>query len=261
MGRFLVSLPALVGLAAVFPQGSCECAGKGIEALGRLNLPEDVRQVILVRTLSFESPYGRLAAYSRSGRTWKLSIGPFPVVTGEKGLAWGRGRHTLKGNVTPQKVEGDGRGPAGIFELGDAFGYAPEPPPGCRLPYRTCTTVDFFVDDPSSPCYNTWVRVPGTASDSAKKWKSAEAMCIDWPDYEIGIVVKHNMNPVSAGGGSAIFLHVWSSGGASTLGCTAMSRGSMLRLLKWLAPARHPLLIQLPVSEMKRLGKDIRFLP
>ena len=45
-----------------------------------------------------------------------------PAVVGRNGLAWGRGVRTDLPAGEPQKREGDGRAPAGIFKLGPAFG-------------------------------------------------------------------------------------------------------------------------------------------
>jgi L,D-peptidoglycan transpeptidase YkuD (ErfK/YbiS/YcfS/YnhG family) len=73
--------------------------------------------------------------------------------------------------------------------------------------------------------------------------------------YELGLVVKHNMEPAIAGKGSAIFLHVWRSPGAPTLGCTAMNKQELIRLLTWLDPAKQPLFIQAPEGELERLMK------
>ena len=36
----------------------------------------------------------------------------------------------------PVKREGDGKAPAGIFDLGTAFGYAAQPLPGLKLPVK-----------------------------------------------------------------------------------------------------------------------------
>ncbi|MEJ2489338.1 MAG: hypothetical protein P8Y50_06050 [Sulfurovaceae bacterium] len=47
--------------------------------------------------------------------------------------------------------------------------------------------------------------------------------------------------------GSCIFLHIKS---IPTMGCTAMSEEAMLELLKWLDPAKAPILIQAPKGEI-----------
>ena len=63
--------------------------------------------------------------------------------------------------------------------------------------------------------------------------------------YTLGVVVEHNMRPVKPGAGSAIFLHTTDMRAAEpTLGCTAMSRGDLERVLGWLDTTKAPVLVQ-----------------
>jgi D-alanyl-D-alanine dipeptidase len=48
-------------------------------------------------------------------------------------------------------------------------------------------------------------------------------------------------------------MHIKKPNHIPTVGCTAMSESEMKRILKWLDPKKHPLLIQAPESEIKRL--------
>jgi D-alanyl-D-alanine dipeptidase len=214
-----------------------------------IELPESTTQILLVETYSWQGSTGELQRFSKSRRGW-IPVGEkVPVVLGRSGLAWGRGlqQETSEG---PQKKEGDGKAPSGIFSLGTAFGYPVEPPAGLKLPYRQATAEDFYVDDPNSSEYNRWVRVqPG----SSASWKSAEAMKRDDGLYELGIVVKQNESPVIKGRGSAVFLHIWRAPGATTAGCTAMSKENLLTLMRWLDPKQNPLLIQVPRSEFENI--------
>ena len=66
------------------------------------------------------------------GRTTGDAVGePTPVTIGRAGSAWGLGLHPAQRG--PQKREGDGRAPAGVFRIGTAFGYADRPT--TALPY------------------------------------------------------------------------------------------------------------------------------
>jgi L,D-peptidoglycan transpeptidase YkuD (ErfK/YbiS/YcfS/YnhG family) len=150
-------------------------------------------------------------------------------------------------------MEGDGRAPAGIFSFGTAFGYAQEAPTGCKLPYHPATDRDYFVDDPESPQYNQWVTLSSDVSDSQRPWKSAERMRRDDYLYKLGIVVQENTNPAVKGRGSAIFLHIWRAPGLPTVGCTAMEEENLLKLVRWLDPAKNPLLIQAPDDGMNKI--------
>lgn len=223
------------------------------EFLRQLRLPEDRQQVLLVTSPDWKSFRGTLQLYVRQDPTWRSESGAILVTLGRTGMGWGVGCFRLESQGSPEKVEGDGRSPAGIFDLGEAFGYSRRPPPGCRMPYRVATEHDYFVDDPNAKEYNSWVRL-GPGDLPQKRWRSFEKMKLDSDAYELGIIVKHNMNPVIPRKGSAIFLHLWGGPDKPTAGCTAMARKHLLKLLQWLDPARHPLLIQLPQAALEKGG-------
>jgi L,D-peptidoglycan transpeptidase YkuD (ErfK/YbiS/YcfS/YnhG family) len=215
-------------------------------------LPDNTRQLILVESDDWTSPTGELQMLSKSTDGWHAVGAKIPVVLGRTGLAWGRGLQ-IDVDSGPQKYEGDGKAPAGVFRLGTAFGYAPQSPPEVRWPYRQAQDKDFFVDDPDSPNYNKWVTVESDASQPRPPWKSAEKMKRSDSLYEWGIVVEQNEMPVEKGRGSAIFFHVWRREGVPTAGCTAMSEENLLSLLRWLNPNDDPLVIQVPRTEINRV--------
>jgi L,D-peptidoglycan transpeptidase YkuD (ErfK/YbiS/YcfS/YnhG family) len=227
----------------------------------QLGLPENTKQLLLVTAADWITSKGALQLYARDQTIWSPVGTSLPVTLGRNGMARGRGRFRWDAQAGPEKLEGDGKSPAGIFELGDAFGYAPLPPSGCRLPYRMATSLDYFVDDPESKEYNSWIRLTPDDNFPEKRWKSFERMRLDSNAYELGIIVKHNMTPVVAGKGSAIFLHLWSGSARPTAGCTAMSRENMLKVLGWLDPSRQPLLLQLPEAVLLRAKEGPIFFP
>jgi L,D-peptidoglycan transpeptidase YkuD (ErfK/YbiS/YcfS/YnhG family) len=53
-------------------------------------------------------------------------------------------------------------------------------------------------------------------------------------------VIAYNTRPVVPGRGSGIFLHA--STGRPTLGCVSLPLPQLLRTLRWLQPAAHPLI-------------------
>jgi L,D-peptidoglycan transpeptidase YkuD (ErfK/YbiS/YcfS/YnhG family) len=222
-----------------------------------LSLPYPFRQLLVVMTPSWDDFRGTLRLYSRAKDGWVMDEKVVAVVIGRNGFAWGRGIPVRGGEGVPvhdfpgpQKVEGDGRSPAGIFELSKSFGYDQNPPSGSIYPYRQVTQFDYFVDDSASPDYNRWVSlVDSTEKNPYRYWTSFERMRRDDELYELGIVVKHNMSPVSKGKGSAIFLHLWRGPDQPTAGCTAMSEEDLRKVILWLDRDKHPLLIQLPEEE------------
>jgi D-alanyl-D-alanine dipeptidase len=173
-----------------------------------------------------------------------------PAITGKKGLAWGRGLHPAPGASAPQKREGDGKAPAGIFRLGPAFGYEPGGSlPGMALAYRQMGQASRCVDDVASVHYNRLVEEGNVTRD----WNSSEDMRRSDGQYRLGVVVDHNADPVAPGYGSCIFLHIWKGSASGTAGCTAVSDGDMETILRQLRPEANPLLIQLPRGKYERL--------
>ena len=70
--------------------------------------------------------------------------------------------------------------------------------------------------------------------------------------YEWVIVIDHN-TAGTAEAGSCIFMHRWLGPNRGTAGCTAMAPEELFALARWLDAAAHPLLLQLPAEEMRRV--------
>jgi D-alanyl-D-alanine dipeptidase len=87
-------------------------------------------------------------------------------------------------------------------------------------------------------------------------WKSSEKMASEGEDYRIGLIIDHNTNPITTGGGSCVFMHVWEGRGVPTSGCTAMPREQLEPIIAWLDPAKNPVLVQLPIEQYKKLKKS-----
>ena len=215
------------------------------------------RQLVVVTTPGWDSTAGTLRRYVRAGPTaaWRPVGSPVPVVVGRAGLAWDQ----LTGNTeiadgsdaeAPRKREGDGKSPAGVFPLDTAFGFAPrDAVPWMRLPYVALQSGSECVADRASVHYNTVVDrgvVPRV------DWGSAERMR-EVAGYQLGVIVGYNARPVQPGRGSCIFLHVWDGPGSSTAGCTAMDAGALAGVVRWLDPARRPVLVQLTAGAYARV--------
>lgn len=226
---------------------------QGQETIAAMNIPSSHEQLVLVKAESWDSQTATLQRYQKVGKNWAPYGEQFNVNVGRNGMGWGRGLHTsqVKG---PEKIEGDGKAPAGIFKFDYAFGYEVNPISGLKIPYRPATARDYWVDAANSPDYNKWMTITeDKLNDPKKYWRSFEKMKRADHLYELGLVVKHNMEPVVAGKGSAIFFHIWRKEGAPTAGCTAMSKENLSTLLKWLDPEKKPILIQCPEGEMELL--------
>ncbi|HEX2202474.1 MAG TPA: L,D-transpeptidase family protein [Longimicrobium sp.] len=210
-------------------------------------------QAVVVTTADWDATDGTLRRYERDrpGAEWRAVGGEVRVAVGRTGLAWGRGLHP-ETDSGPQKREGDGRAPAGIFPLSSAFGYAPAAAMSwVRLPYHHADDDRSLecVDDPGSRVYN---RLVDRDTVRNADWRSHEEMRRPDELYRLGVWVDHNTDPVYPGSGSCIFLHLWQGPGVPTVGCTAMAPADLEALVAWLDPRARPVLVQLPASEAER---------
>jgi D-alanyl-D-alanine dipeptidase len=218
-------------------------AGLADAAPGDTRLGES-NQCILVIAESWTAIHGTARWFSRTERSkWLPAADTEPVMLGMAGLAWGRGVIDHADLTGPVKREGDNKSPAGIFRLGPLFGRATRLP-GSKMRYIPVSTNFVAVDDPASQYYN---QIVDRTRIAAPDWRSAESMALPDPRYKWGIFVQHNTPPVP-GAGSCIFLHVWKNSQTPTSGCTALSEEPLVQLMRWLDPAKRPLLVQLPRS-------------
>jgi L,D-peptidoglycan transpeptidase YkuD (ErfK/YbiS/YcfS/YnhG family) len=215
-------------------------------------VPAGSRQLVLSISESWGATEARVRRFERASASepWRQVGAGVTASLGRRGLGWGRGLHPAAEFLGPPKREGDGKSPAGVFELREATGYAPAPPPGTKLKYRTATPTLRCVDDTASAFYNQLVD-----EAQVKDWSSAEDMRRADDLYRLVVWVGHNDAPVLVPGGSCIFLHLRDSPTATTEGCTAFDAGPMQVLLRWLDPAQRPVLVQLPRQSYRMLAE------
>jgi L,D-peptidoglycan transpeptidase YkuD (ErfK/YbiS/YcfS/YnhG family) len=147
-------------------------------------------------------------------------------------LSWESGRTRAavgSGGVRADKREGDGATPAGTYPLlgalyrGDRIAR-----PRTRLALTNLDPFYGWVDDPGDANYNRLVSLPYPAS--------AERMWREDGLYDLVVVIGYNTDPVTAGAGSAIFLHVARPDFAPTRGCIAVDRAALALILTALGP-------------------------
>jgi L,D-peptidoglycan transpeptidase YkuD (ErfK/YbiS/YcfS/YnhG family) len=209
-------------------------------------IPGDCTQLILAIAPTWNSMRGELRLFERTrGGDWVSVAEPFPVLFGKNGLAWGTG---LAGQNEPglRKQERDGRAPAGVFEIGQVFGYDSHLPQGGDYPYHQVTEADVWSDDPRSPNYNRHILIdPKNPPDNYthEKMRSGDFA------YQWLVEVRHNSDPPVPGAGSAIFFHIRRGVSRPTTGCTTMAKDNLVKLITWLRSKGHPCYTLLPASE------------
>ena len=173
-------------------------------------------QLIVVFNQNAADASASLVGLEKKKDKWLVQFKAIKASVGRNGIA-----------NKEEKIEGDGKSPNGIFELGRVFGYDELGP--TSLDYRQSTSEDKWIDDAEAEDYNTYVR-GNTAA------KSFEHLKLNSIDYKYCMVIEYNTKPVVKGKGSAIFFHVADEKYTPTSGCVAIAENDMLNYLQWLMP-------------------------
>lgn len=238
---------------------------------------DDHLQMIVVKTKTWQDFSATVSLYekNRPESEWKQVKESFPAVVGKNGMGWGRGIYDHNEAINNTfRQEGDKRAPAGIFDIGYAFGIAPKEEAikelDLKIPYTYLSDTMRCVGEGDSEYYNMVID-----TDKVKKdWKddnNNERMRYegirDEMAYKWGFFINHNVdsNPDpdmkrSNNAGSCIFMHMWKNKDTGTSGCTAVEEQSIKTVLRWLDKEKKPVIVQLPESEYQRL-KDKWALP
>lgn len=134
-----------------------------------------------------------------------------------------------RNGIAADKREGDGTTPAGLFALRRLL-YRPDrlAPPRTALPVAPLRPQDGWCDDPADRAYNRLITLPYPASAEAL-WRRDHL-------YDLVVVLSYNDDPVVAGRGSAIFLHLARPDRGPTEGCIALAFDDLLQVLAGVRP-------------------------
>jgi L,D-peptidoglycan transpeptidase YkuD (ErfK/YbiS/YcfS/YnhG family) len=198
----------------------------------RFEIPARAEQLIVVSSPTSAPPdfLATLRTFERTSPSsrWHQVLGPRQAETGY-------------GHLRSIRHEGDGSTPTGVFALGTTiYGNRPEPS-GLHYAYHRLVCGDWWDEDPYSPRYNQFVALHCGSAPSFASW--SEALWTETVAYPYFAVIDFNTDPIRRGPGapgSGIFLHSWVDG--PTAGCVALHADALLRLLRWLRPAAHPVI-------------------
>ncbi len=133
------------------------------------------------------------------------------------------------GGVSDHKQEGDGTTPVGAWPAREVFFRGDRiTQPITKLPCQSLSPRDGWCDDPLDSQYNRRVELPYPASH--------EVMMREDGLYDLIVVLGYNDEPVVAGRGSAIFLHVAAPDLKPTQGCIALRPRDLLRVVSAFVP-------------------------
>ncbi len=208
-------------------------------------------QILLVVADDMNRSDARLQRFERQGDRWRTIGKPVAVNIGRNGLGWGIGAVALPRSAgDPVKHEGDGRAPAGVFTLGPVFGYAASE--RTAMPYLQATGDLICIDDSRADAYNRIVPVTSRQIIRSFEWmRRSDGL------YRIGIVVNHN-EAAQKGMGSCIFIHIRRAPGSGTAGCTSMAEKELDAIIRWLDPAKRPVLVQIPKKSLPYIREKFR---
>ena len=239
-------IPWLLSAVALY---LADCATRAPQVPSRESPWRDSRQLVLVTIADWNTNRGSLRTYSREGDRWHAADTAQPVTIGHAGAAWGLGLNETHGDG-PIKHEGDGRSAAGVFRIGEAFGYGNRADTG--LAYRALQASDYCIDVDGSPSYNRIVDANTVDATGSSEPMRRDLHLNGDQHYRLGFVIEHNAAG-KRGAGSCIFAHLWQSPTDTTAGCTAMSDATMTHLLAWLKREDAPIFVLLPEREYTRL--------
>lgn len=157
---------------------------------------------------------------------WNEVLTPFKVNLGAHGIV-----------SKEQKKEGDLSTPEGYYAIPFVFGYKNNI--DTKMDFIEVGKNHVWVCNPKSDKYNTLVvdnTGEYTKDEKNEKLLSTKTDILN----EYAIVVDYNTNPIIKGKGSAIFMHVERNSNHRTAGCISMPRETIIKVIQWLNPDKHP---------------------
>lgn len=220
----------------------------GVMTARAAGIPAECRQLIVATSPGWNSQTGTLERYERdaAGGPWKSVGSPFPVLFGREGLAWGRGVEG-QNEAGAKKAERDKRVPAGVFAIGKIYTSDAALPAGADYPFHRVTDADVWPDDPGNPSYNRHQVFPDATLRPS--WFEKQKMKPHDPVYRWLIEIRHNSDPIVAGGGSAIFFHTRRGETKPSSGCTTMRQEDLVMIVRWLRASAKPHYAVMPAAE------------
>ncbi|MGB9152102.1 MAG: L,D-transpeptidase family protein [Alphaproteobacteria bacterium] len=123
------------------------------------------------------------------------------------------------------KREGDGATPIGTWKMREIIYRADRIQlPTTSLPARAMQPDDGWCEIPEDARYNQLVKHP-YATPVDKMWRDDHL-------YDVVVVLGYNDDPVVAGKGSAIFLHLARPDFSPSAGCVTLSLDDLLRVVR-----------------------------
>lgn len=203
---------------------------------------EGAQQVIVVTAPRLSATHGTVRAFESDGEGWKTVLDATSAQLGGQGLIAGTERR-----------QGTGKTPLGTYGIEWAFGRAEDP--GTAMHYVAIDRNDAWTYNPKVPStYNVFQTAPNRWSGYGRY---VERLWGYGRQYDYVLVLDYNLppgpivrdangirrstTPADTRRGGGIFLHV--TNGKVTAGCVAIPRNDMAALVRWLDPAKDPVVV------------------
>ena len=219
----------------------------------------DSTQVIIVTSSSWTTSYATLKTWQKTSTGWVKPYGAMRARIGYNGFKLDKDRRQNSGTT-----------PAGNYRIKKTFGQSSNP--GTKMPYRDVDSNDYWAYDPAdAKTYN--LLQPSHPSTATWRTSEAERLAAYGSQYKYAAIISYNLpsgavwnstrgqwetsTPANTAKGGGIFLHVngYRSDGTvkPTAGCVSLYVSSMLLIMKWMNPARHPRIVMGPASMITQL--------
>jgi len=184
-------------------------------------------RLVLAVADTMASTTATVQRYERASpaEAWRAVGGPASALVGYKGVAWAHAFRDFAHGDEPIKIDGDKRAPAGVYKIGNSFGFAA----ARRRNYARITAGTVCVDDVASPAYNTIAARAkvGWRVHGENMWRARE--------YRRGLFVDYPTDR-AARAGSCIFIHLRLAGRTGTHGCVALPERDLAAVQNFAAP-------------------------
>jgi L,D-peptidoglycan transpeptidase YkuD (ErfK/YbiS/YcfS/YnhG family) len=202
----------------------------------------DAQQVIVVEAPRWSATEGTLTAYERDGTSWRIVQPTVRAQLGYGGMVRGDRRR-----------QGTGTTPTGVYEILSGFGRKADP--GTELDYIKVDRNDVWPYDPRHPrTYNVFQDAPSNWRsygkyveylwDMGMQYNYVAVLDFNLPAGPITTNergIRRSTSPPNTSRGGGIFLHV--DNGKKTAGCIAVKESAMRDLMRWLDPAKDPVIV------------------
>jgi L,D-peptidoglycan transpeptidase YkuD (ErfK/YbiS/YcfS/YnhG family) len=130
-----------------------------------------------------------------------------------------------KAGIGNKKIEGDNITPKGVFRIVKIY-YRKDrlKKLSSKFTLIEITKSMGWCDDPKSRKYNQPIRLPTKYSH--------EVLYRRDNIYDLILVLNYNMNPIIKNKGSAIFIHIAKKNYKKTLGCVALKKNDLIKILQ-----------------------------